>query len=194
MERFLKILSSISFTLIFKQTILLTKHQSDIHAGIVVANQLLYLLDEIPHFIVQNLLKLEEYLLICLYEAKLWHDGLILQLEQNGIWGNLLKQRAVLNYSYSNYSSNESGVPQGAVLYPLLSSVYNYYQERNIIYHLLAENTMFFSIVKNSEINANDLPHMTQLRKPPKLFNGTFVVKMNGQKHLALILDSSLSK
>ena len=51
---------------------------------------------------------------------KVWHDGLIFKLGQNGITGNLLrffqnylsnrKQRVVLNGSYSDYSSIESGV------------------------------------------------------------------------------------
>ena len=62
------------------------------------------------------------------------HKGFIFKLEQNGISGNLLrlfqnylsnrKQRVALNGSYSDYSSIESGVPQGSVLSPLLSLVY----------------------------------------------------------------------
>ena len=56
------------------------------------------------------------------------------KLEQNGISGNLLKlfenylsnrkQRVVQNGSYSDYSSIESGVPQGSVLGPLLSMIF----------------------------------------------------------------------
>jgi hypothetical protein len=55
---------------------------------------------------------------------KVWHDGLIFQLEQN-VSGNLLqlfqiylsngKPRVIQNGSYSDYSSIESGVPQGSV-------------------------------------------------------------------------------
>ena len=65
---------------------------------------------------------------------KVWHDGLIFKLKQNGISGGLLslftsylhnrKQRVVLNGSYSNYVNIQSGVPQGSVLGPLLFLVF----------------------------------------------------------------------
>ena len=58
---------------------------------------------------------------------KVWHEGLIFKMKENGICGNLLKffenylcnrkQRVVLNGSYSEYSTIESGVPQGSVLF-----------------------------------------------------------------------------
>jgi len=100
---------------------------------------------------------------------KVWHDGLIFKLEQNGISGTLLKlyqnylsnrkQRVVINGSYSNFSSVESGVPQGSVLGPLLFLVYINDLERNIKSNVkfFADDTMLFSIVKNPELSADDL-------------------------------------
>ena len=65
---------------------------------------------------------------------KVWHDGLIFKLKQNGITGNLLKlfesylqnrkQRVVLNGFYSDYSVIESGVPHGSIVGHLLFLIY----------------------------------------------------------------------
>ena len=59
---------------------------------------------------------------------KVWHDGLLFKLNQNGITVRPLKlfenylhnreQRVVLNGSFSDYSPIESGVPQRSVLGP----------------------------------------------------------------------------
>ena len=59
---------------------------------------------------------------------KVWHEGLIFKLKQNGIDGNLLnlfqnylanrKQRVVLNGMESNWGDIKAVVPQGSVLGP----------------------------------------------------------------------------
>ena len=67
----------------------------------------------------------------------------------------------VQNGSHSDYSSIESGVPQGSVLGPLSFLVYINDLERNIKSNVnfFADDAMLFSIVKHHEISANDLNH-----------------------------------
>ena len=65
---------------------------------------------------------------------KVWHEGIILKLKQNGISGKLLsalsdflkdrKQRVTLNGQVSSWTVVNAGVPQGSILGPLLFLVY----------------------------------------------------------------------
>ena len=100
---------------------------------------------------------------------KVWHDGLIFKLKQNGVSGSLLlffqnylynrKQRVVLNGSYSNYS--KSGVPQGSVLGHILFLMYINDLGSNIKSNIkfFADDTMLYSIVRNPATSANNLNH-----------------------------------
>ena len=123
---------------------LITKNQSGFRPGDSSTNQQLYLLDEI-HQAFDSTKSLEVravFLDISKAFDKVWLDGFIFKLEQNGISDNLLrlhqnylndrKQRVVINGSNSDYSNIESGVPQGSVLGPLLFLVYINDLERNI--------------------------------------------------------------
>ena len=67
---------------------------------------------------------------------KVWHEGLIYKLQQNGISGELLnilidfqnnrKQRVVFNDQTSNWVDVKVGVPQGSIMG--LSTLLNLYQ------------------------------------------------------------------
>ena len=100
---------------------------------------------------------------------KVWHDGLLFKLEQNGISGNLLlllqnylvnrKQRVVLNRHSSDFQLIESGVPQGSVLGPLLFLAYINDLEMNIKSKVkfFADDTMLFSIVRDPNLAGEEL-------------------------------------
>ena len=152
---------------------LIAKNQSGFRPGDSTTNQLLYLVNEI-HQAFENPKSLEVraiFLDISKAFDKVWHDGLIFKLKQNGVSGSLLmffqnylnnrKQSVVLNGSHSSCSTVESGVPQGSVLGPLLFLIYINDLERNIKSNIkfFADDTMLFSIVKDPTISANNLNH-----------------------------------
>ena len=72
---------------------LITRNQSGFRPGDSTTNQLLYILDEI-HQAFDSTKSFEVrtvFLDISKAFDKVWHDGLIFKLGQNGISGNLLK-------------------------------------------------------------------------------------------------------
>ena len=102
---------------------------------------------------------------------KVWHEGLVFKLKQNGISGNLLnifedflrnrKQRVVLNGQTSNWENIHAGVPQGSILGPLLFLIYINDLAENLSSNpkLFADDTSLFSVVRDlntSAIEIND--------------------------------------
>ena len=115
---------------------LITKNQSGFRPGDSTTNQLLYLTNDI-HEAFENPKSLEVrvvFLDISKAFDKVWHDGLLFKMKQNGVSGSLLKffrnylnnrkQLVVLNATCSNYTLVEPDVPQGSVLGPLLFLIY----------------------------------------------------------------------
>ena len=99
---------------------LITKNQSGFRPGDSTTNQLLYLVNEI-HEAFENLKSLEVravFLDISKAFDKVWHEGIIFKLKQNGVSGKLLelfrsyllnrKQRVVINGEASKYFPIES--------------------------------------------------------------------------------------
>ena len=157
----------------FNANNLITKNQSGFRPGDSTTNQLLYLVNEI-HEAFEDPTSLEVravFLDISKAFDKVWHDGLIFKLRQNGVNGRLLKlfesylrnrqQRVVINGSYSEYVHIESGVPQGSVLGPLLFLIYINDLEKNIKSNIkfFADDTMLFSIVEDPAVSATELNH-----------------------------------
>ena len=152
---------------------LITKNQSGFRPVDSTTNQLLFLIDEI-HQAFDCTLSVEVrsvFLDISIAFDKVWHEGLVFKLEQNGISGSLLKlfqnylnngnQHVVLNGSSSEFSSIESGVPQGSILGPLLFLIYINDLEKKIKSNItfFADDTMLFSIVNDPHISASELNH-----------------------------------
>ena len=102
---------------------------------------------------------------------KVWHEGLLFKLKQNGIDGNLLallsnylsnrRQRVVLNGKSSDWAPILSGVPQGSVLGPLLFLLFINDLEAGIISQIkfFADDTSLYSVVRDPEKSARELNH-----------------------------------
>ena len=145
----------------FRNNKLISKHQSGFIPGDSTINQLLSITTEI----FENFEKFREtravFLDISKAFDKVWYEGLLFKLKQNGIDNNLLNliesfltnrfQRVVLNGIESDWASVHSGVPQGSVLGPLLFLIYINDLTDNIssTMKLYADDSSLFIKVKN---------------------------------------------
>ena len=146
---------------------LITKNQSGFRSGDSTTNQLLTLVNEIHYsFVNRNCIEVRSVFLdISKAFDKVWHEGLIFKLKQNGVAGNIInllgnylssrKQRVVINGKTSEYFQVESGVPQGSVG-PLLFLIYINDLEIGIKSKVkfFADDTMIYSVVHNPSITA----------------------------------------
>ena len=177
---FAKVFEKIIFKNLYNHLVsnnLITNNQSGFRPGDSVTNQLTYLVNEIfkSFDCNENLEVRSVYLDMSKAFDKVWHEGLIFKLKQNGITGNLLKllenylnnrkQRVVLNGIHSDWGLINSGVPQGSVLGPLLFLVYTNDLENGIRSSIkfFADDTCLFSIVKDPMTSADELNQDLQL-------------------------------
>ena len=100
---------------------------------------------------------------------KVWHQGVLFKLKQNGILGNFSKimedflanryQRVVLNGKASKWAAVNAEIPQGSILGPLLFLIYinDLLTGMSSNSRLFADDTSLFSVVCNMTSSANIL-------------------------------------
>ena len=94
---------------------------------------------------------------------KVWHDGFIFKLRQNGINGDIInmlpdflnnrKQRVVLNGQSSSWADVNAGVPEVSILGPLLFLIYI----NDLSDGLKSECKVFANDINTSASNLNEL-------------------------------------
>ena len=90
---------------------LLSPNQSEFRLCNSCINQLLSINHEILNTFGKGLVVRGIFLDVSKAFDKIWHDGLIFKLRQNGLRNK--PQRVVLNGQYSSWADIRSGVPQG---------------------------------------------------------------------------------
>ena len=170
----------------FIENELISSNQSGFKPGDSCVNQLV----SITHEIYKSFDKGHEvrgvFLDISKAFEKVWYDGIIFKLTQNGISGNLLKllhdflserrQRVVLNGQASTWTNITAGVPQGSILGPLLFLMYknDLSEWLSTNAKLFADDTSLFSVIHESQISANVLNKDLEM-----IHNWAFQWKMN---------------
>ena len=111
---------------------------------------------------------------------KVWLDGSILKLTQNGILGNLLsllqefskerKQHVVLSRQVSRWKNIDAGVLQSFILGPLLFLIYIYDLTEGLTINekVFTDDMALSSIVHDAQTSANNL------NKDFKIITGLF--------------------
>ena len=177
-----KIFERIIFNEIFRFIIkndLISQHQSGFKPGDPCINQLLSITHEIYQLFDQGFDVRSVFLDICKAFDKVWHDGIIFKMKQNGISGNVLNllsnflrnrnQRVVLNGQTSSWADVNAGVPQGSILGLLLFLIYVNDLAVGLSSNakLFADNTSLFSVVHDANTTAkklnNDLVKISRL-------------------------------
>ena len=150
---------------------LISQNQSAFKPGDSCINQLLAITHEIYKSFDACLNVRDVLLDISKTFDKVWHQGLLYKLKQNGISGNLLetltdflndhKQKAALNGQSSSWANVEAGVPQGSILGALLFLIYinDLPDSLSTDVKLFADDTSLFSVVHDIAKSSYDLNH-----------------------------------
>ena len=153
----------------FTENNLISPNQSGFRPGDSCVNQLLAITYEIYKSFDEGFEIRGVFLDISKAFDKVWHEGLLLKLNQNAISGNLLKllcdffsyrkQRIVLNGQHSSWDNVTARVPQGSILGPLLFLIYINDLSNNLSLNckLFADDTPLFSVVNNIHTRATTL-------------------------------------
>ena len=148
---------------------LISPNQSGFKPGDSCINQLLAITHEIYKSFDHGFEVRGVFIDISKAFEKVWHEGLIFKLKQNGISGNLLnllcdflrnrKQRVLLNGQVSDWSDVRAGVPQGSILGPLLFLIYINDLSEGLSSNtkLFADDTSLFSVIHDSNTSALEL-------------------------------------
>ena len=167
-----KVLERLMFNEMFEFFIenkLISSSQSGFKPGDSCINQLLSITHDIYSSFDAGLEVRSIFLDIEKAFDKVWHDGIIFKLTQNGRSGNLLnllrdflneiKQRVILNGQFSTWKNVSAGVPQGSILGPLLFLIYinDLTEDFSTNAKLFADDTSLFSVIHDIQTSANNL-------------------------------------
>ena len=198
----------------FTSNNLISPNQSGFKPGDSCINQLLSITHEIYKSFDDGLEVRGVFLDISKAFDKVWHEGLIFKLKQNGISGDLLqilsdflsnrKQRVVLNGQNSSWTNVHAGVPQGSILGPLLFLIYinDLADDLSSNVKLFADDTSLFSVVHDVNASARELnDDLKKINKwafqwkmsfnpdPSKQASVTLDVKLTFDEHLSNVLN-----
>ena len=132
----------------FIENKLISSNQSDFRQGDSCTNQLV----SITHEIYKSFDKGNEirgvFLEILKTSDKVWHDGIIFKLTQNGISGHLIKL-------FHNFFKWEKTTRSFQRFHSWSIIVFNLYKSTNA--KLFADDTSLFSVIHHSQTSTNDL-------------------------------------
>ena len=148
---------------------LLAPNQSGFNPGESCINQLLSITHEIYSSFDDGFEGRSVFLDISKAFDKVWYEGIIFKLKQNGISDDLLnilsdflrnrKQRVKLNGQSSSWTNVNAGVPQGSILGPLLFLIYinDLSDGLSSNVKLFADDTSLFSVAHDINTSATEL-------------------------------------